>query len=108
MHRRTALVTCLAATGLAAAQRSPDPSIVGRWQGDARLFHAMTRAKTGEIRAELVVSADASITGSVGQAVIPTTQTKSRSGSRLTYEITLSGTVHEHLDVRRSLRCQEG
>lgn len=98
MRRRCVLALLVPIPARAAGQASTGAIEAGRWNGDARLFHAKTRARTGAIPAELLVSHDGTLSGQVGGAAIPATRPKRSSATRVEYQVVLEGRVHEALD----------
>lgn len=98
MFHRVKFTVFLLTLAIAFVQGSATAPVVGHWRGDARLFHAKTRAKTGTIPAELTLGSDWSLSGRIGGAVISATRPKSRTPTRVEYEVIVSGQVHKELD----------
>jgi hypothetical protein len=98
MLRRTAIAALVSLSPFVNAEPQPTEQVVGRWQGDARLFSARHRAETGELPAELVFEPDGTVSGKIGGATIPTTRPKARTSRRVEYQVVLSGRVHKALN----------
>ena len=98
VNRRNAFAALLALSGFARAQTPSSSGAFGHWRGDARLFHAKTRARTGPIPVDLHLAADGTLSGTVGDALMPRTAPKSRTDSRAEYQLVVSGSIHPVLD----------
>lgn len=98
MLRRSALAALILITMNAEAQVPVGTVEAGRWQGDARLFNAKLRAKTGAIATELLFAPDGTVTGKIGDASIPATAPKRKSSGRVEYHLVVTGRIHRELD----------
>lgn len=81
------------------AQTPAQWEIVGRWSADARLFDMHIRASTTPLAAELVIAADLSLSGQIGDATMASSSPVAKTPTRLEYRIRLNRPVHAHPDL---------
>lgn len=102
MQSHHLLLLLLLWSSIAFAGDDPSHKIVGRWSADARLFDRDIRSQTTPLESELVFAEDLSLSGRVGQAVLPPTKPYSATAKRLEYRFVLDQPVSGHVALAKS------
>lgn len=96
------LTLCLALVAFNAyAQIAVQPEFIGHWKADARLFDKHIRAQANPLPAELVFDQNFTLSGKVGNALVPPTKPISITSSRVEYWITLNKPVRDIAELNK-------
>jgi hypothetical protein len=100
--RLAVVLVVLTSVQIVSAAPSAQPTIAGRWAGDARLFDKSVRARAAPLPTEIRIEQDLAISGTVGDAQIPRSAPISVSEKRVEYRIVLTRPVKDLPKLKKS------